>query len=334
MDAGRVTVPPVRRPDPPLPPVFSYAQARRAGLTRRQIQHRVETRRWRRLRVGCYCLSSTWDAADRRGRHLLMTTAAVLSTGPRHWASHASAAVLYGLPMPFADVPVMLTHPPGTATQYLRGLEIMAATLVEEQRSIRAGLPSTTEARAVADCLRRLSTVDGVVVADAALHRTPRLRPVVESVLSSMAGWPYAEHGGSSWRLVDGRRESPAESLSYVAMHRQELPIPEPQALVYDEGGRFVARVDAWWDDCAVVGEVDGRVKYEVKEGEDADAARRRLVTEKKREDALRRLDARVVRWGTRDLADEREWAAGVRRELALGDRRRFRGTIRRTPFA
>lgn len=284
------------------------------------------------MRRGIYCLDSTWATADRTHRHLLLTWAAVLAAGPDHWASHASAAVAHDLPMPFADVPVMLTHPPGTATRYRRELEVMVASLRSQDRTHRRGLPVTTEARCVADCLRHLGTVDGVAVADAALRRTPQLRAAVAAVLDSMSGWPYVEHARDAWPLVDGRRESPAESWSYVAMDRQGLPPAEPQARIYDERGVLVARVDAWWDDVAVVGEVDGLVKYQVAPGEDREAARRRLVSEKQREDALRRLDARVVRWGTRDLRDERRWAAVVRGELGRGDRRRFRGTVRCTP--
>ncbi|HZI97682.1 MAG TPA: hypothetical protein VFD41_09180 [Actinomycetales bacterium] len=172
-----------------------------------------------------------------------------------------------------------------------------------------------------------------MAIADAALRRTPHLRAAVAAALGSMGGWPYAGRANQSWSLVDGRRESPAESWSYVVMHRQGLPVAEPQALVYDENGKFVARVDAWWDEWAVVGEVDGRVKYDVAPGEDPAAAGRRLMKEKEREDALRRLDARVIRWGTRDLRDERGWAAGVRDELARGNRSRFRGTVRTSPW-
>ena len=326
-------LPCMRRPDPPLPAVFTHVQARVAGLTSQQVQRRVASGRWRRLRQGCYCLATVWQDGDRTRRHLLATWAAVLSTGADHWVSHASAAVLHGLPMPFTDVPVVLTHPPGTATRYLRGLEIMAASVDEEHRTRRRGLAVTSEARSVADCLRHLGTIDAVAVADAAVRRTPQLRPVIAAVLESMRAWPYSEHARDSWHHVDGRRESPAESWSYAAMLRQRLPLPEPQVLVYDERGVFVARVDAWWDEWAVVGEVDGLVKYQTAPGADRRAAGRRLVKEKRREDALRRLDARVVRWGTHDLRDERRWAADLRAELSRGDRSKFRGTVRTTPW-
>lgn len=247
--------------------------------------------------------------------------------------SHASAAVVHRLPLPFAPTPVWLTHPPGRCTRYEKGLAVLAASLPPQHIRQVSGVPVTTVARTVADCLRHLTSVDGVAVADAALHHGLVLRQTVSTVLTETSGWPLADKGAASWLLVDGRRESPAESWSYVAMARQQLPMPEPQALVYDEHRRFVARVDAWWDDVAVVGEVDGRVKYGIGTDLDPEAARLALESEKLREDALRRLGAHVVRWGTRDLRDERAWARTVREELTRGDRGRFRGTVRRSPF-
>lgn len=193
------------------------------------------------------------------------------------------------MPQPFADVGVHLTHPPGTATRYLSGLKIMSAPLPAGQRTMRRGMPVTTEDRCVADCLRHLTTVDGVVIADAALHRDPDLREAIAFMLGSTAGWPYSGRALRSWALVDGRRESPAESWSYVAMARQGLPVPEPQVSIYGPGGRFIARVDAWWDEVAVVGEADGRVKYGIGTDLDLESARRALEKEKHREDELRR---------------------------------------------
>ncbi len=65
-------------------------------------------------------------------------------------------------------------------------------------------------------------------------------------------------------------------------------------------GGRLVAVVDGWFDDAAVAVEFDGRVKY-------TDPWRDRspgqvLWEEKRREDALRALEIRVVRIADPDV--------------------------------
>jgi hypothetical protein len=77
--------------------------------------------------------------------------------------------------------------------------------------------------------------------------------------------------------FADGRSESPGESRSRALLH-------------------FLGRVDLWWEERHTVGEFDGLVKYgrSLSPGQDpADV----LVSEKRREDALRDSGVQVVRW-------------------------------------
>jgi hypothetical protein len=50
--------------------------------------------------------------------------------------------------------------------------------------------------------------------------------------------------------------------LSRVRLHEDGLPAPELQENVYDENGRFIARVDFSWMAQRTVGEFDGKIKY------------------------------------------------------------------------
>lgn len=314
--------------DPPLPLVFTAAQARKRGFTDSKIRRRVARRLWRQLRRGIYCLRSSWDDASPQQRHVIEVTAAYLAIAGRPVVSHASAAVVHGLPMPFRDRGVWLTRELDRPTRYLDGVIAEVATLPPDQVETRSGMRVTTLARTVADCLRHLDDVDGVVIGDAALRGAPQLLGAVVDVLGQCEEWPYAGRAARRLPLLDGRRESPSESWSYVAMHRQGLPIPEPQVTVGDEWGRPIGRVDGWWEEYAAVAEVDGKVKYGIATSMDPEAARQALYDEKRREDALRRTQATVIRWGTADLRDEKRWAADVRRQLAAAQPERFRGTI------
>ncbi len=106
---------------------------------------------------------------------------------------------------------------------------------------------------------------------------------------------------------IDGVRESPGESASWAYFLAHRLPLPTCQAELRRPGGGFVARVDFRWEHARVVGEFDGRLKY--KEPED-------VYAEKRREDDLRAIGERVIRWGAADLTGP-DLAARLRALLA-----------------
>jgi hypothetical protein len=219
---------------------------------------------------------------------------------------------------------VAITLPPGpkASTRYRKTLTQYVARLESEDITTVAGLPVTTPARTVADCLRHLAAFDSVPIADAALHRGLFTLDDVRNVLQRQANWPYAGVAVMSLPLVDRRRESPLESRSAVVMHRYELPPPEPQVTIYDANGRFVAKVDFAWLRRGVVGEADGRGKYA--DGDDPVAV---FDAEKDRQARLEALGLSVVRWNARHLlGDPPVLVERLRTAFAAGDGRRFRG--------
>ncbi len=304
-----------------------------AGWSERQVDHALRTGRLHRLRRGVYADGRRWASADRTARHRLEATGLGLVLRPAGGAvSHASAAVLLGLPLPFGATPVWGTVPPAMPTRYGGGTSVLSATLPLRDVRTNGRLVRTSLARTVADCLRHLSTVDAIAVADAALHLRPQAWPAVQQVLDDCARWPLHRRGTYRWSLADGRRESPLESWSWVAAVRQGLPVPEPQVDVYDERGVFLGRVDAWWPEHGVVGEVDGLTKYGLgAAATDRDGVRRAVeavVAEKQREDLLRRTGLHVVRWGTAELRREDSWGRTVAAELRRGDPARVRAHL------
>ena len=70
--------------------------------------------------------------------------------------------------------------------------------------------------------------------------------------------------------------------------------MPELQASVFTESGRWLARCDFYWDEFGVVGEADGLDKYRA--GFDA------VRAEKLRQERLEMVGLTVVRWGFADL--------------------------------
>jgi hypothetical protein len=87
--------------------------------------------------------------------------------------------------------------------------------------------------------------------------------------------------------LLDGRSESPLESISRLAMVALGA-LPRSQVEVFSTDGRFIARVDFYWDNLGLVGEADGREKYTDDQ----------LWQEKLRQEALTDRGLVVERWG------------------------------------
>ena len=83
--------------------------------------------------------------------------------------------------------------------------------------------------------------------------------------------------------LADGRADNPGESWSRAILIRAGLPPDDLQTPIYDSEGQ-IGFVDFHWK--GVVGEFDGKKKYKVPEGADADTAAQRAV--------WRRSDART----------------------------------------
>jgi very-short-patch-repair endonuclease len=91
--------------------------------------------------------------------------------------------------------------------------------------------------------------------------------------------------------LVNPSRESMAESLSAGHLHMSGLPAPIFQAEIRTPMGRLYP--DFLWEDLKLIGECDGAMKYD-----SANA----YVLEKEREQMLRDLGYRFVRWLAREI--------------------------------
>jgi very-short-patch-repair endonuclease len=114
----------------------------------------------------------------------------------------------------------------------------------------------------------------------------------MQSVLRAQWNWPRIIHAMSVVREADGRSESALESYIRGRCIRLRLPRPQLQHWLGDEHAP-IARVDFWWDEFRLVGEADGRLKYDPDQDPDDNALRR----EKDREEKLRDRGVEVIRW-------------------------------------
>lgn len=267
-------------------------------------------------------------ALSRREQHrqLIRTVLPEMAAGTV--VSHQSAAVLYGTTLwraPLDRVCVTRNRRGGGRTRPFTKVHGSPVDSVAELD----GLLVTTPARTVVDLALTLPFEAAVVAGDA---------------LAGMFGLGAAELGAELARakgrygigqakqviaMLDGRSQSIGESLSRTMIQQHALPLPRSQGDVLTPDGRFVGRVDFYYESAGVLCEFDGPTEYGrlLRPGQDLAAAVRREQT---RETSLRALGFDVVRWTWDDLVRGRP-ARQLRSALATR-RRRPDGRIEPAP--
>jgi hypothetical protein len=247
---------------------------------------------------------------DEEHRELILATVPQLHDAAV--ISHGSAAVLYGLPTwPKAIDRVHVTRNRNSGGNRRAVVQVHGAPLTAADITTIDGVPVTSLARTVLDLCRTLPIEQAVAAGDRALA-FGLVCAVLEDHLSQMTRWPGIRQARRAVALLDARSESAGESVSRVRLHEDGLPTPELQQDIYDDEGRFLARVDFYWKEQRTIGEFDGKIKYGrlLKSGQAVEDV---LFEEKRREDSLRDLSLQIVRWIWADL-----YRRGVIRDRVL----------------
>jgi len=265
------------------------------------------------LRRGVYLAGPEPNHAD--GRHRPRICAAMTELAHGAVVSHASAALLHGLPTwrtPLTRVQVTRPRRSGGRRDPL--LHMRTAPLLPAEIVTVEGVPVTSVARTVVDLARTHCFESGVVTTDAALALGLATAEGLESMLARCKGWPGSPKARRTIAFADARSESVGESRSRAAIAEAGLPSPVPQWEVRTADGRLIGRTDFGWPKYGVVGEFDGMVKYSrALTGQDPAEA---VFDEKRREDALRALGLTVIRWTWHDLAEFAPIAARLNKAL------------------
>jgi hypothetical protein len=259
------------------------------------------------LRRGIVHPRLEWENADAGERHRIALRAALLAF-PGAWASHASAAHLHGLTDGLPGTRWHETvHISRTGTTHREpGLIVHGQQVPHGSVGMQLGLPSSSLPRACIEVAARRSLGDALGVMDQGMRslvkashpdvRAAALSPGLREVLRDLFDGCVAPYGRHRWvttvrqavRWADPAAESRLESLSRAAVLLAGLPAPRCGVPLLGDDGRTYW-VDMWWEEQALIGEVDGAVKYVEPSA---------LVAEKRRQEALTGLDRRLVRWG------------------------------------
>jgi hypothetical protein len=298
--------------DRPLLRATALAQ----GLSDDELARMVRRRELIRLQRGAYLDADT--PPDERLR-LIATVTGLRVPGV---VSHASAALLHGLPL--WRIPTRRVHvtrrPPAAGSGSAR-VHLHVARLPDQQVDEIDDVPVTDVTRTVLDLARTTPFESAVVAADAALFTKRTSSELLERGLAEMGPVHGARRAARVVRFADGLSESPGESRSRVLIHRLGLPAPDLQTRVYGARGEFLGRCDFSWEEERTVAEFDGRVKYGrlLKPGQDPGDA---VFEEKLREDAIRDIGREVARWTWSELGAPRTVGDRLLRAFARGRRR------------
>lgn len=267
------------------------------GIDRFAIARLIRTGELVRIRRDAVADGLAWASASEEERHVLRGRAVIRSLDPAgsgpYALSHHSAVAIHGLPCFGVDGRVHLVRTDGKrgrVSARVHGHPPILPHWVEVVEDVRVVRP----ARAVLQVAATAGVASGLVAADAALHSGLCSRAEIDAAVAAGGYGAGIHHVRKVAELADGRIESPGESRLRWLIQVIGFPALTPQAVIADDHGVVIARVDFLFAEAGVVVEFDGRVKYS-----DGDS----IWAEKRREDAIRDLGYEVVRITWADLA-------------------------------
>ncbi len=293
--------------------VFTSVQAFASGWTPAGLKHALRCCELERVGPGLFARVTAPHSATATARARVEAAASALSHRGAV-VSHRSAALLMGLSVLTVPNRPCLTTRPGTCGSWPSGSShIHRGRLGNVDAFGDEGIRRTSLARTVIDVAREAGVEQAVVIADAAFERGLLNPAALLPALSRLPGGPGLPAAARAVALARYGAQSPLESVSRLRLERAGLPEATRQETLLRVDGRFLGRVDFYWDDVGVVGEADGMGKYVSLEV---------VRAEKLRQERLEQAGLVVVRWGWHDLDNVAALAARINTAHDRGSRR------------
>lgn len=279
--------------------VFTRGQALAAGFSDRDLKRWCRSRSLRRLRRGVYTCGTRWREADERERHALMARAALTWVGGDCYLTGITALMLHRVELFEPDLTVVSMVRDVASGRREAGIRHSDGELPAEHRREVDGLPVASVAWALVDYARTAALHQAVIAMDSAMRQGLVTLAEIKEVAERCRAWSGSRLVFAALRLVNPRCESVGESLSRVVFTLIGLPPDDIQVTIQTRRGKV--RVDFMWRGRRVVGEFDGRVKYQRALLGDRDPAEV-AWEERQRELAIEREGWVVVRFTWADL--------------------------------
>jgi len=171
--------------------------------------------------------------------------------------SGLTAAWLHGLDVPPCS-PIEATIPYEARVSGRSGIALRRTSFAPGDVVTVREQPTTAMTLTLTDLCRRLSLVEAVVLADAALHKRLIRMEQLTTWVASSAG----RHGIKRLRrvvdLAEPATESQMETRLRMILVLGGLPRPKVQVPIHDAGGRFVGRLDLYYESHRLGVEYDG----------------------------------------------------------------------------
>ena len=254
--------------------MFHREDALRAGLTPKQIRHRVRSGRWVELRPRVYLIAGLPQDPG------VDLAAAIAATGGV--ASHRSAGALLQLLERHPELPEVTVKRAGGHHHDAIRLHRTDDLIPSDTQSVD-GIRCTTATRTLIDLGARTTTPELFAIVDRAVHR--RLVHPDRLVTRFLQLVRPGRHGMATVRevLVEldptlAPAESDLESLLFSLLRRAGLELPVRQHRVKVEGHAY--RLDLAYPDRLLAIECDGFTHHGTRSAFESDRARQnRLVT-------------------------------------------------------
>lgn len=218
---------------------------------------------------------------------------AVLRPHAESVAALRSSAIAWDLPVAAVPARPEIIRPP--VSSRLIGTRTIRTALRDSDVTNGKRFRATSLARTAVDLALDLPTPEALITVDAALRRGVGSSEL-KALLRDRGPIRGRRRAGRTLDWADAGAETPLESWSRGVLMQLGIPRPRCNVVVGDHDQSF--RVDTLWDEFGVVGEADGRIKYQGQL-----VTGRTLWKEKLRQEWLENeAGFKVVRWTYQEL--------------------------------
>lgn len=256
-----------------------------------------------KLRRGAYIPVDVWASADDREKHLIRIAATMSGVRSNLAVAGMSAAAVWGMPVIALPDSVTLLDSWRGGGRSEPGVRRTSAGFVRARTVVMNGFLATDLAWTALHVARVNTFRESVGSLDWAMRMTGVHSVTKSALMADLRSLPLSFGTRHIERVVEfscDQSDSFGESMARACIFELGFLMPELQVGFHDQHGDMFA--DFCWRALGVIGEFDGKSKYTRNEYTQGDPSRV-VWREKLREDRLRALDLRVVRFTFADIA-------------------------------